>query len=420
MNKYDVIIVGGGASGMFSALVIKRYRPDLKVAVIEQLPRVGKKLIVTGNGRCNISNTDLSINRYHGENVAFAEYALNKFDYISTEKFFNDFGLIFTVEENGRAYPYSLQASSVVDVLRFSLEERNIGVFSETKLLSFEKNNNSFFLKTDNGGFECKKLIVAAGLYSGGKKIGSSGDVYEMLKNKGYKTVKTTPAIVQIKTDNKLTRSLKGIKVNADAALLINGKSVKKEYGEVLFCDYGLSGPPIMQLSREVDRMQGDKKIILDLMPEYDFTKLYDIIKHRASMMQNRLLGEFFTGMLNKRLGQSVIKLCKLDCNSPILLKNSDIKAITSVVKRMEFKVTGTNGFENSQVTAGGLDTKQFNPKTMESYIHSGLYCIGEILDIDGDCGGYNLQWAWSSGYCAATDICNKFDKKPVQKNDYK
>jgi predicted Rossmann fold flavoprotein len=245
-------------------------------------------------------------------------------------------------------------------------------------------------------------------MYSGGKKLGSNGSALEVLKRIGYKTVKATPAIVQVRTETDITRSLKGIKVDADATIFVNEKAVRSDFGEVLFCDYGLSGPPIMQISRVVDRTVGNKKIVLDLMPEYSFENVCDMLQFRVTALINRNLEEFFTGMLNKRVGQAIVKLSGLKLSESVSkLRNADIKKMATIIKSMCFNVTGTTGFENSQVTAGGLDTAQFDDKTMMSKKDEGLYCIGEILDIDGDCGGFNLQWAWSSAICAAESVCD-------------
>lgn len=409
-SKYDVIIIGAGAAGMCAAINIKKHNRSISVAILEQLSRVGKKLITTGNGRCNISNADIRLDRYHGNNVGFAQYALHKYDNRFIEGFFAELGVIFTYDETGRAYPYSLQASSVVDSMRFALDNMGVDTFVDTKVLSYSRQEGLFYVKTDNGDFLCKKIIVAAGLYSGGEKLGSNGSCFKILKSCGYKTVKTTPAIVQVKTVTDVVRSLKGIKVNALASLMIDGKLMRSEFGEVLFCDYGLSGPPVLQLSREVERVSGEKIISLDLMNGYTFSDICDMLNFRLSALKERNLEEFFTGMLNKRVGQALIKKCGLKLsNSVSTLKNGDIKQMASVIKNFDFAVTGAVGFESSQVTAGGLDTDLFDPKTMESRRERGLYCIGEILDIDGDCGGFNLQWAFSSAVCASNAVCDAF-----------
>ncbi len=410
MQKYDVIIIGGGASGMCAAINIKMRNRNISVALLEQLSRVGKKLIITGNGRCNISNLQITPDRYHGQNADFAQYALTNYDNNYVADFFSRLGVVITYDEKGRAYPYSLQASSVVDALRFSLADFGVDIFTETTVLEYTKQKNAFIIKTDADEFFAKNLVIATGLYSGGNKLGSNGTMLKILNKSGYKTVKTTPAIVQLKTETDIVKGLKGIKVNADATLFINGKAVRSDFGEVLFCDYGLSGPPIMQISREVERQEGKKYISLDLMPEYSFTDLCNILTTRISDLHGRNLDEFLSGMLNKRVGQAVIKLCGLKLNDSVAnLKTDNIKQIASVIKGIQFNVIGTMGFDNSQVTAGGLDTKQFDSKTMMSKQEKGLYCIGEVLDIDGDCGGFNLQWAWSSAICAANAICSNF-----------
>ena len=409
-GKYDVIIIGGGAAGMCAAINIKMHDRSISVAILEQLSRVGKKLITTGNGRCNITNLNINLDRYHGDDIGFAEYALTNYDNYFAADFFSEIGIVFTYDETGRGYPYSLQASSVVDCLRFALEEYGVDTFVDTSVMSYTKKDNFFNIKTTNGDFVAESVIVASGLYSGGQKLGSNGSMLKILKSAGYKSVKTTPAIVQLKTETDVVKSLKGMKVDANVLLTIDGKEVRKEFGEVLFCDYGLSGPPIMQLSREVERMSGKKTITLDLMSEYTFANVCDMLSYRVSVLRERTLEEYLTGMLNKRVGQAVLKMCGLKLSDSVAsLKNSDIKQIASVIKGMKFKVTGTTGFDNSQVTAGGLDTTQFNPQTMESKRERGLYCIGEILDIDGDCGGFNLQWAWSSAFCASNAICEDF-----------
>ena len=405
--KYDVAVIGGGAAGLCAAICLKRSAPSLSVTVLEQLPRVGKKLITTGNGRCNITNRNPALIRFHSGNPDFAGFALKRYDNKAVEDFFKSIGIVITYDEIGRAYPYSLQAASVVDMLRFACDELSVQTLTDTKVTDIKKTQNGFILTTDNDNIQARVVLVAAGLYSGGEKLGSDGKILRIMRDKlGYKVVKTTPAIVQLKTPPQSVRSLKGMKVNANAALYNNGKLVREEYGEVLFCDYGLSGPPIMQLSRAVERSSGKFTVNLDIMPDYDFSALCDLLESRVNVLGKRTLGEFFTGMLNKRVGQYILKGCGFALSDDVLSVRKDIKRIASAIKQMQFEITGTTGFINSQVTAGGLDTHGFDNKTMMSLKHKGLFAAGEILDIDGDCGGFNLQWAWASAMSAADGIC--------------
>jgi len=406
----DVIIIGGGAAGLCSAVYLKQKNKNLSVRILEALPRVGKKLSVTGNGRCNITNLNISPDCYHGENINFCEYALNKYDRAFTEDFFENIGVPF-VFEGEKGYPASLQASSVVDCLRFAAEELGVITHTETKVTNIQLSGGNYKIIADNLSFIAKNVIIATGLFSGGERFGCDGGIFAVLKKAGFKTVKTTPAIVQLKTVTDIVKQLKGIKVDAKVTLKANGKTIRQDSGEVLFCEYGLSGPPVMQVSREVSRSDSSYEISLDIMPDRDFNELFEMLKFRVINFKNRKLDEFFTGMLNKRLGQVILKTCGHSINDSVsILDSARLKRVVNTIKNFCFTVTGTTGFANSQVTAGGLDTNQFDCKTMMSKNDKSLYAIGEILDIDGDCGGFNLQWAWSSAFCAAESVLRNFN----------
>lgn len=408
----DVIVIGAGAAGLCAAIKLKHQNSELSVAIVERLPRVGKKISVTGNGRCNITNRRIALESYHGENTSFAEFALKKYDNKVTEDFFYMLGVPFVFEEN-KAFPASFQASSVVDALRFAADELGVEILTETRVTDISTLKNGYKISTDKGAFEGKTLLVCSGLYSGGEKLGCGGDVPAILKRLGYSAVKATPAIVQLKTETDVVRRLKGIKISALAKLQNNGKTVREEFGEILFCDYGLSGPPILQISRNASRLEGKITVCLDLFPEIHEDALLDELAKRARILKDRSLEEFFTGMLNKRLGQTVLKLCGfLLSDTAAVLDIKDLKKICILLKHLEFNVTGNTGFINSQVTAGGISTAEFYNKTMMSKKHRGLFLAGEILDIDGDCGGFNLQWAWSSGMCAADGIIHYLKEK--------
>lgn len=401
----DLIIIGGGAAGLCAAVYFKKNNPDATVRILEGGTRVGKKLAITGNGRCNITNKNIQLSRYHGKNVEFGRFALEKYNRYVTEDFFENIGVNFTFEED-KAYPSSLQAASVVDCLRFACDELGVITHLESKVTNITIFKGNYKIFCDKISFIAKNVIIATGLLSGGERLGCDGKMLELLKNAGFKTVKTSPAIVQLKTENDIVKQLKGIKVDADVTLLLNGNKICNEFGETLFCDYGLSGPPILQVSRGADINLGKCEISLDIMPHINFKELFELLEIRVKNLSSRNLDEFFTGMLNKRVGQVILKVCGCKLNESVsALDTQKLKKLVSIIKDWRFTVTGNNGYINSQVTAGGLDTSDFESTTMECKSSEGMYAIGEILDIDGDCGGFNLQWAWSSAMCAADAI---------------
>lgn len=411
MNKYyDVCIVGGGASGLTAAVYIKQNNQNISVLVLERLSRVGKKLINTGNGRCNITNKDESFLHYHGNNSSFAEYSVSKYSNKEIEHFFTSIGVSIIYDDKGRGYPASLQASSVVDALRFSAEELGVDIHTNCLFKDFESIDNEYVIKTDDGSVKAEIIVFAAGLYSGGVRMGCDGSVFNLLKAKGEQCVFVSPAIAQVKTNNEFTRQLKGVKVNAVAELFINESLIRQESGEVLFCDYGLSGPPILQIAREIERQIGKKVIKLDLIPNNSFDEIIDLLKSLRFHLSYRNLDEYLSGVINKRLGQVIIKATGHKLSEKVSdLSDKDINDVAKMLKSFSFTAISTTGFDNSQVTAGGLDTNSFDDKTMMSKTHKNMYAIGEILDIDGDCGGYNLHFAFSSAFCCVDNIIKEY-----------
>lgn len=414
--KNNVIIIGGGASGLCAAVALKQYNPSVSVRLLEALPRVGKKLALTGNGRCNITNRNITPDRYHGTHPEFCEYALDRFDRQVCEEFFLNIGVPFSFEGD-KVYPSSFQAASVVDCLRFAAEELGVIVMTDTKVTNIQLSGGLYKVIAGNLSFLADNIIIAAGLMSGGDRLGCDGGMLNLLAKAGFNTIETKPAIVQLKTAPDIVKQLKGIKVNAEVTLKSEGKILRKEYGETLFCDYGLSGPPILQVSGAAAKAEGKCTVSLDLMPEKSFEELCEQLLKRSENLKNRNGDEFFTGMMNKRLGQVILKMSGLKLNEKVRLNDkAEVSKIASVIKAMTFEITGNTGFINSQVTSGGLDTAQFDNKTMMCRDSKGLYAIGEILDIDGDCGGFNLQWAWSSALCAARNIADRINKNASYK----
>lgn len=397
----DIAIVGGGASGLVAAIIAKRLNPSLSVYIFEALDRVGKKLITTGNGRCNITNQKLDLERFNGEDVSFCKFAFEGFGYNEIRDFFYSIGVDFVNEDN-KVYPASLQAASVVDSLRFECERIGVNTVLNFKVedISFGK---EYILKSADSTVSAKALILASGLFSGGDKVGSFGNVFRILKNNGFKTVKVSPSLVQLKTETDYVKQLKGIKVDAKATLFCHDTPVCSYTDEVLFCDYGLSGPAILQISRQSARDDKSYFVSLDLYPNVNMSELSLKIKDRAKLLSHRTLEDFFVGMLNKRLSQVILKYCGYKLSDSVAtLKNSDFDKISHALKNFKFKILSNTGFLNSQVSAGGISTDEFDNTTLMSKRYNRLFVTGELLDIDGDCGGFNLSWAWASGALAA------------------
>lgn len=396
----NAAIIGGGAAGLACALMIKKRMPGIDVTVFEANDRVGKKLAVTGNGRCNISNKYASSENYHGD-PQFAEKLLNDFDFNKQSDFFSQLGVLFAVENDGKTYPMSYQASSVVDAMRYAAKEEKIKVILSTFATDITKKaDGEFEITTNNGKHIFAAVIIATGGKAGGKLSSEFG--YTILKKFGHKIETLSPSLVQIKTNTDCVKQLKGIKINA-AVTVKTEKEKRSESGEILFCDYGLSGPPVLQISRLANARGA--LIVLDILPDFDISCLQAELEKRCSLHPQRAVSELFTGMINKRLGQVITKSCGININSLLCeLTVRDIAAISKKVKHFELTSKGTAGFENAQVTAGGAQTTQFFDCLMSKKV-KGLFAVGEVLNVDGDCGGYNLAFAWASANAAANGV---------------
>ena len=391
----DIAVIGGGAAGLFFAICAKKVNPDISVVIYEARDRVGKKIAVTGNGRCNISNSNILPENYHGDRELAAK-CLEAFNFNSQAEFFEELGVPFKSEDD-KVYPRSLQASSVVDALRFKAEELGVLIRVSSAVETVKRDGEIFICNTKENSEKYRCVVVATGGKAGGKLGDESG--YNILKSLGHKIEPLFPSIVQLKTDNTLVRQLKGIKVDA-VVNMSSSLGARQEFGEVLFCDYGLSGPPILQVSRLA---MGEHPIItLDIVPDYEKEQLVDMLLKKVSLYPDRPLSELFTGLLHKRIGQVVIKSCGFSLELKFSeLREADVMLIVDRLKAMRFEVLGTTGFENAQVTVGGASTAQFFQNLMSKKA-KGLFAIGEVLNVDGDCGGFNLAFAWSSGFVAA------------------
>ena len=398
-----IIVIGGGAAGMMAAISAKKAGGD--VIILERNDRVGKKLLATGNGRCNYTNINLSINNYHGKNHKFAYSGLSKFDVNQTINFFERIGITPTIEDDGRVFPFSLQSSSVLDLLRYEIKDLGIDLITGAYVKEIRKKKNKFIIESNNGKeIKGDKVILA----TGGKAMpnsGSDGNGYNLAKKLGHSIIDSFPGLVQLNLEGNIFRQIAGVKFPGMVKLYSNNKLLIEDMGDVLFTKYGISGPPILQISRTaLDYLRKEKDIELKVSIIYNKTEeeIIEYLEERFLFMQRKTIEEALIGLINKRLINTILKEIKLDKDKNVSnLSKKEIHKLGKILISWKFKITGSQGWHQAQVTAGGVNTKEIDGQTFQSKLVEGLYIVGELLDIDGDCGGFNLQWAWSSGYIA-------------------
>ena len=391
-------IIGGGASGMAAALAASE-NPDVQVVLLERQARVGRKLLATGNGRCNLTNIHAKERGYHGQDATFSQYALTQFDPEMTLSWFEKLGLYTVTEPSGKVYPYSDQANSVVDILRFNLDKPNVEVRTAFEVEKIKQSGEKFVVISGEESLTFDKLIVACGGLAG-SKLGGSMSGYKLLGKLGHRSTRLRPALVQIKSDWGAVSGLKGVRAECKAEIYYNEKFFAHSRGELQFTEYGLSGPVIFEVSRDVCSQPGRWTCRLDFLPDWTARQLEkELCRRRLTSLPAQ---ELLTGILHNRLGRVLTHSAGIpltvECKA---LSDGDIHSVCAAVKGFEVNLTEPMGMDCAQVTAGGVITEQFDPETMESCLVPGLYACGEVLDVDGDCGGYNLQWAWSSGRLA-------------------
>lgn len=394
----DVLIIGGGAAGMMAALTAAER--GCSVLLLERQSRVGRKLLATGNGRCNLTNYNLSPARYHGEDSGFCAHALRTFDVGTTLQYFSSLGLLTVSEDSGRVYPMSNMAGSVLDVLRYGLERPGIQVCTGQAVTAIKHAAESFTVRTETEVFAARKVILAAG-GAAGSKVGGVMDGYRLAKMLGHHRTVLYPSLVQLKTDPTYPRALKGVKAECGIAILRGGERVAENRGEVLFTEYGVSGPAIFDISRAVSAGGEGLVCALDFFPDWETREVLDWLRLRREAMGAHEASTLLVGACHTRLGQMLCKAAGFTSQSAAALTDDDLRRIAAQATAFTLPITGTCGFDQAQVTAGGLRTDEFDPATLQSRLVPGFYACGEVLDVDGDCGGFNLQWAWSSGHLA-------------------
>lgn len=401
---FKVAIVGGGFSGMVAACRLAEAYGD-NVVLIEKNERIGKKILSTGNGRGNVTNTDMNARHYHSVCGAKVSPSIEVYDAVDSEKWFGSIGVPFSYEGE-KAYPSSKQASSLSDAMRAKLIYDEAVIVTAFKVVKITQNSQDVFsiMSADGREIRADIVILACG-GKAGKQYGTDGDGYNLARGLGHTVTEIYPSLVQVKTEREKIRTLKGIKAEADVSAIVDGKETVFSNGDVLFTEYGLSGNAIFFISAYVTGRK-NSEIKLSFLPEYSEEKLVEIIKNKILRLPYLTVDELLSGIINKQLGKAILK--NLGISS---INVRDSKRIAEAIKDMRLKVEGTLGFDYAQVTRGGVKFNEIDEKTFESKITKGLYFTGEILDVDGDCGGYNLQFAYSSATAAATNILEHEDR---------
>lgn len=396
----NILIIGGGASGLCAAIAAARIGADVRL--LEAGPRVGRKILASGNGRCNLTNAEAAPIHYHGDRN-FAALVLDAMPPEKIRSFFTELGLLTVTEAQGRVYPHSGLASSVLEVLRGALTRYGVTVETDCPVSAIRREDEGFSAyRGDARIASAPRLILATG-GPASPKLGASRIGYDLARSLGHSVATPMPALTPLTSDFPVLPSLKGIRVRAALSLFIDGKSLREECGELLFTEYGLSGVCAMQLARDVASATAKRQavtVFLNLLPGLDIEAFFMERQHRLGDLP---ISSFFTGLFHRRIGELLLRtLPKERLAAPISsLSPKEMQRLAQNTTAQEIPLTGTRGLDQAQVTAGGIETAEIDAATMASHVCPGLYCTGELLNVDGDCGGLNLHFAWATGLLA-------------------
>ena len=394
-KKYNIAIIGAGASGLLASIFLTK--KNHTVTIFEKNNKVGKKLLATGNGRCNVTNENISLNNFYSHSdIQQINPILENFNYKKCKNFFNNIGVEFVNNEIGRVYPMSQNSSSIVDSLEYEALNNGVKIELNSKIEDISYDEQYYIIN----GKKYDKLIIATGS-TAMPKLGCDKSGYNFAKQFHHSTIDPFASLVQLVSDNKNLEMISGVKVDG---------VVENKQGDILFTKYGLSGSAILDISRDISyKLQHQKsvKVTVDILPTFSKNKLVDMLLQRAKTLASRDIYVWLDGIVNKKLSRYIIIESKIPENIKFakFLNRKDILKIVHTIKNLEFNITDTKGFETCEVCAGGVILDDINLHTMESKLQKNLYFIGEVLDVDGDCGGYNLHFAWASGYTLAQNL---------------
>ncbi len=395
----SVAIIGAGASGLIASIVASQ--KGAKVTLYEKSNKIARKVLASGNGRCNITNRNLSPKNYHTQEPSFVKYALNHFDGHRTKKFFESMGLYLREERDGKLFPQSLQASSVVNFLRLQAQKSGVEIKTEDEVKEIEKVDGGFLVVSTKGRSKYQKVLIATGSTSM-SHLGGCDDGLVLAKSLGHTIVDLYSSLVQLVTKEQIFAKANGVKIDADLELFIDGESVQRASGDLLFREYGLSGSAILRISQKASyALLHSKRVVLkaDLVPNIELDKLKEmLIKSSKTGGKPK---EWLNGIFHRKLIDPLLSYANIKDK----LNRKEINRLCFSAKGVEFTIVSTKGKKSAEVMGGGVSCDEIDPKSMESNIVQGLYFSGEVMDVVGDIGGYNLQWAWSSGYLVGEEL---------------
>lgn len=391
---------------MMAAITAARLGAD--VTLYEHNDAVGKKILASGNGRCNIINTEASAEDYYGENPYFADYALKQLPFEVFEKFCHSIGLILDAKEDGRCYPLSNEAKAVVSAFKTSCIHAGVTICTDSRIDTITKDANDFILHANNGKHRYQKVLIATGSEAA-PQLGATSDGYRFASSFGHTVSPTYPSLVQLHLNSIYHHRMSGIKTHADVNLYINGKKKTTLSGDILFTNYGISGLAILDISQQasVALMNHDRvEIGLNLLPHYNRQSLTSILEKLSLSVPAFPSDTFLGSLLPAKIAHNLLKSCDIDPHMAIASVSSKaFKKITHAIQDWRFEVTDTHGYKHAEVSGGGVSTSEVNAKTMESTLIQGLYFSGEVLDIVGRRGGFNFHFAWASGMLAGREM---------------
>ncbi len=401
-----IVVIGGGASGIVAAIEAARTDRKAKVYILEQKEKLGKKILATGNGRCNLTNLDMTENAFRGDSGEIVTRVLQLFDQEQTLNFFSSLGLVTKCRDT-YVYPRSDQAQTVVMLLEKELERLGVFCITDVKVEDILPGKSGFRIQTTKETLQADKVILACG-GKADSALGSDGSGYALAKSLGHCLSPVVPALVPLKVKKYAYSKASGVRTDAKVTAIVNGKVMAEDVGELQMTAYGISGIPVFQISRYIAKgLQKCQSVSVkvDFLPEYTEQEVMTWIRGRVKQSGKTSVETLLLGMFNRKLVPEFLKRAKLKGKEFIgNMSDTQWKKLVQICKREIFEIEDTMGFERAQVCAGGVKTKEVHPETLESDYVNGLYITGELLDVEGICGGYNLQWAWATGYLAGKD----------------